>query len=97
MNTTKKLRLGPLPKTESVKLTFACPASLKADLDRYAALYAQTYGEAVNLVVDDGARRLPEIQDILKNSNIDYRNIRIAPARMEEAFISLIRKMESER
>ena len=58
---------------------------------------AQTYGEAVNLVVDDGARRLPEIHDILKNSNIDYRNIRIAPARMEEAFISLIRKMESER
>lgn len=58
---------------------------------------AQTYGEAVNLVVDDGARRLPEIQDILKNSNIDYRNIRIAPARMEEAFISLIRKMKSER
>ena len=48
MRTTKKLRLGPLPKTESVKLTFACPASLKADLDRYAALYAQTYGEAVD-------------------------------------------------
>ncbi len=33
---------------ESVKLTFACPASLKADLDRYAALHAQTYGEAVD-------------------------------------------------
>ena len=30
MSTTKKLRLGPLPKTESVKLTFACPAGLKA-------------------------------------------------------------------
>ncbi|WP_312374118.1 DUF2274 domain-containing protein [Stutzerimonas nitrititolerans] len=45
---TKKLRLGPLPKTESVKLTFACPASLKADLDRYAAAYAQVYGEAVD-------------------------------------------------
>ena len=40
MSTTKKLRLGPLPNTESVKLTFACPASLKADLDRYAALHA---------------------------------------------------------
>ena len=39
---------GPLPKTESVKLTFACPASLKADLDRYAALHAQTYGETVD-------------------------------------------------
>jgi hypothetical protein len=48
MSTTKKLRLGPLPKTESIKLTFACPASLKADLDRYAALHAQTYGEAVD-------------------------------------------------
>ena len=38
MSATKKLRLGPLPKTENVKLTFACPASLKADLDRYVAV-----------------------------------------------------------
>ena len=44
---TTKLRLGPLPKTESVKLTFACPA---ADLDHYAALHAQTYGESVDAV-----------------------------------------------
>ena len=49
MNTTKKLRLGPLPKTESVKLTFACPTGLKADLDRYAALHAQAYGEVVDV------------------------------------------------
>ena len=48
MSTSRKLRLGPLPKTESVKLTFACPATLKADLDHYAALHAQTYGEAVD-------------------------------------------------
>lgn len=48
MSTTRKLRLGPLPKTESVKLTFTCPTSLKADLDRYAALHAQTYGETVD-------------------------------------------------
>jgi hypothetical protein len=47
---TNKLRLGPLPKTESIKLTFTCPVSLKADLDRYAALHAQTYGEAVDAV-----------------------------------------------
>lgn len=50
MSTTKKLRLGPLPKTENVKLSFACPASLKADLDRYAALHAQAYGEVVDAV-----------------------------------------------
>ncbi|MBR7924156.1 MULTISPECIES: DUF2274 domain-containing protein [Burkholderiaceae] len=49
MSTTRKLRLGPLPKAESVKLTFACPATLKDDLDRYAALHAQTYGEAVDV------------------------------------------------
>lgn len=50
MNTTKKLRLGPLPKLESTKLTFACPASLKAKLDRYATLHAQAYGETVDAV-----------------------------------------------
>jgi hypothetical protein len=50
MNTLRKLRLGPLPKTESVKLAFTCTASLKAELDRYAALHAQTYGEAVEAV-----------------------------------------------
>lgn len=43
-----KLRLEPLPRQEITKLTFACPASLKVDLDRYAALHAQTYGEAVD-------------------------------------------------
>lgn len=50
MSTARKLRLGPLPRTESVKLTFTCPASLKVELDRYGALHAQTYGEAVDAV-----------------------------------------------
>lgn len=50
MSTTKKLRLGPLPRLESTKLTFACPASLKVQLDQYAALHAQIYGEAVDAV-----------------------------------------------
>ncbi|WP_175776942.1 DUF2274 domain-containing protein [Burkholderia anthina] len=48
MSTTRKLRLGPLPKTENVKLAFTCSVGLKADLDRYASLHAQTYGEAVD-------------------------------------------------
>ena len=48
MSTTKKLMLGPLPKTESTKLTIVCPASLKRDLDRYASLHTQTYGQAVD-------------------------------------------------
>lgn len=40
--------IAPVTRDESVKLTFACPASLKADLDSYAALHAQAYGEAVD-------------------------------------------------
>ncbi|ANC43254.1 DUF2274 domain-containing protein [Pseudomonas aeruginosa] len=48
MSTTKKLRLGPLPRHDMTKLTFSCPTSLKADLDCYAALHAQTYGEMVD-------------------------------------------------
>ncbi|MDP9968943.1 hypothetical protein J2W39_000166 [Variovorax paradoxus] len=50
MNTARKLRLGPLPRTESIRMTFVCPAGLKADLDRYAELHAQTYGEAVDAI-----------------------------------------------
>jgi len=57
---------------------------------------AQTYGESIHLLVDSGKRRLPEIEGVLKKSQIGYRSIRIAPMQMEEAFISLIRKMESE-
>ncbi len=38
----------PLHQRKDIKLTFACPASLKADLDRYAALHAQAYGETVD-------------------------------------------------
>ncbi|MBP6018382.1 MAG: DUF2274 domain-containing protein [Burkholderiaceae bacterium] len=43
--------IGALPKTETVKLTFACPASLKAELERYAAQHAQTYRETVDAVM----------------------------------------------
>ena len=43
-----KLRLGPLPKNEVVRLTIALPATVKADLDRYAELYGATYNEAID-------------------------------------------------
>ena len=49
MNTpTSKLRLGPLPKTETVKLTIALTTTLKASLEHYAALHAQVHGEPVD-------------------------------------------------
>ena len=43
-----KLRLGPIPKTETVKLDDYAVANLKTDLDRYAELHAQTWGEPVD-------------------------------------------------
>lgn len=45
---TNKLRLGPPPRTEPVKLTISLPAAVKADLDRYAELYGATCGEPVD-------------------------------------------------
>lgn len=43
-----KLRLGPLPKATTVKLTITLPEDLKAMLDRYAAQHSQIYGEPVD-------------------------------------------------
>lgn len=70
MSTTKKLRLGPLPKTESIKMTFTCPASLKADLDRYAALHAQAYGETV-----DAATLIPYMLEAFMAGDRGFRSV----------------------
>lgn len=66
--TTCKLRLGPLPKIASTKLTFACPASLKADLDRDAVLHAQAYGEEV-----DAATLIPHMQEAFMTGDRRFR------------------------
>jgi hypothetical protein len=47
---TNKLRLGPLPKAESIKFTVSLPADLKQRLERYAQLHSQVYGEPVDVV-----------------------------------------------
>ena len=38
---TEKLRLGPLPKTETVRLAITLSVAVKADLDRYPARQGQ--------------------------------------------------------
>ena len=68
MSTTKKLRLGPLTRQEVTKLTFSCPASLKADLDRYAALHAQAYGETV-----DAATLIPHMLEAFMAGDRGFR------------------------
>jgi len=55
----------------------------------------QTYGEALHVLVDDGKRRRKDISRALKRAKIACRNIRVSPPRMEEAFISMIRTLET--
>jgi ABC-2 type transport system ATP-binding protein len=69
--------------------------ALKTVAGLHGVREVQTYGESIHLLVDSGKRRLPEIEHAMKDARLAYRSIRIAPARMEEAFISLIRKMEA--
>lgn len=54
----------------------------------------QTYGESLNILVDSAETRLPQIERALKDHAITYHDARQASVSMEEAFISLIRRME---
>jgi ABC-2 type transport system ATP-binding protein len=58
-------------------------------------LEIQTYGESLHILVDSAKRRLPQIKRTLDNHGIPYQGARLATARMEEAFISLIKQMEN--
>jgi ABC-2 type transport system ATP-binding protein len=63
--------------------------------DLPGVLEAQTYGEALHLLVDDGDKRLKQITETLTKNGIKFRGARVAPVRMEEAFISLIQRLEA--
>lgn len=65
---TSKLRLGPLPKTANVKVTFACTTALKGELDRYAELHAKTYGEPI-----DAATLIPHMLDAFMARNRGFK------------------------
>jgi len=57
-------------------------------------LEVQTYGERLHVFVDDVSKRIPQIEAALTsqiNAQDDLREIEV---RMEEAFISLIRRQK---
>ncbi len=54
----------------------------------------QTYGEALHILVDEAKRRMQPIERTLKRNRITIHEIRAVKPRMEEAFISLIQRME---
>ena len=43
-----KIMLGKLPNTRAVRVTMLLPEALKAQLDRYARLHSQTWGQQVD-------------------------------------------------
>ncbi len=57
----------------------------------------QTYGQALHLLVDSAESRLEQIREALDLRGLSYHGLRPAHARMEEAFISIIRQQEESR
>ncbi|MFQ5341176.1 MAG: ATP-binding cassette domain-containing protein [Anaerolineae bacterium] len=58
-------------------------------------LEVQTYGDLLHVFVDDAGRSTPQIADALAEAGIPVQRIRTTRPRMEEAFISLIRRTEA--
>lgn len=58
-------------------------------------LEVQTYGAMIHAFVDDASTRQEAIQSSLASRGIAVRGMRQAEVRMEEAFISLIKKQEA--
>jgi ABC-2 type transport system ATP-binding protein len=65
-----------------------------ADLD--GVLELQTYGDLLHVFVDSAPKRMPELERLLKREGIGVSGLRHTRPRMEEAFISLIRKRIAE-
>ena len=57
----------------------------------------QTYGDLLHVFVDDAQGRAPAVQEALAEAEITVQGLRQTRPRMEEAFISLIRKRREER
>jgi ABC-2 type transport system ATP-binding protein len=59
-------------------------------------LEVQTYGDLLHVFVDDAEARVPSLRDSLHEASIAVQGLRQTRPRMEEAFISLIRKRAEE-
>lgn len=58
-------------------------------------LEVQTYGDRLHALVDSASKRLPQIKRALRQAGIEVFDLQQAPLRMEEAFISIIRQLET--
>jgi ABC-2 type transport system ATP-binding protein len=67
-------------------------AAQNALADLAGVIEVQTYGVMLHVFVDQALRRQREIEQILQAQGISYTGMRLIAPRMEEAFISLIRR-----
>jgi len=63
-----KIRLGKLPTSKTVRVTISLPEPLKAQMERYAQLYSQTWGQEV-----DGATLIPAILEKFLAGDLAFR------------------------
>jgi len=66
--------------------------ALKLCNEMAGVLEVQTYGDKLHVFVDDVSKRKAQIEAVLDSKGIAYDNLREIEVRMEEAFISLIRR-----
>jgi ABC-2 type transport system ATP-binding protein len=57
-------------------------------------LEVQTYGEVLHVFLESAERQIPALEAALREHGIDFGGLRRASPRMEDAFISLIRRLE---
>ena len=57
-------------------------------------LEVQTYGDVMRVFLDSAKRRVPAVQAALRIQGVAYRGMRRKLAGMEEAFVSMIRRIE---
>ncbi|MGX9120163.1 DUF2274 domain-containing protein [Mesorhizobium sp. BHbsci] len=69
------LKLGPLPKFGTVRMTIALPEPLKDELERYAAEYSRLY-EPV-----EAATLIPHMLEAFMRSDRGYRSRKAQAAR----------------
>ena len=83
------IELRPVAEDQGVGLIRRAEAAV-ASLP--GVLEVQTYGDLLHIFVDDAAQRTPQLRAALAAQSIRAEDVRQTHARMEEAFISLIRR-----
>ncbi|MFN2174755.1 MAG: ABC transporter ATP-binding protein [Anaerolineales bacterium] len=90
------LRIRAQIEGELIEITPDDWRAAKAFLSSQAGvLEIQTYGEKLHVLVDSASERLPQFRESLDREGLGYHSIRSAPPSMEQAFVSLIRKIEA--